>query len=65
MPIVDLPDEPTPAILDAISRALFAPLYGNHTDKKRERAIYQHLLRAVTPVGNGSPPVRARGKRAK
>ena len=47
MPIVDLPDEPTPEILDAISRALFAPLTGDR-DHLRERAIYRRLLRAAS-----------------
>lgn len=47
MAIVNLPDEPTPEILDAITAALFAPLTGDR-DKQRERVIYRRILRVAS-----------------
>jgi hypothetical protein len=47
MPTVNLPDDPTPEILDAITAGLFAPLAGDR-DKQRERAIYRRILRATS-----------------
>lgn len=42
----DMPDKPTREILEAITRALYAPLAGTTT---REEMIYKHVRRAVMP----------------
>lgn len=47
MPTVNLPDDPTPEILDAITQALFAPISGN-LDKQRERVIYRRIRRIAS-----------------